>query len=256
MNKEIFNQSFTKEAVPEYLCPHCCSGVLRVDGEFFSHEPKASAALHSEDWWEVDHVELFFKCTLKCSSCADLVFVVGSGSVSEVYDEAPDGEWHRDYIEYYRPSFFHPPLQLVSYPAKAPENVVSPLDVAGALFFSSPSSCCNSIRASAEEVLTHLGVEVREADDRFIPFAKRIKLLGPEQESIKHLFDAIRWLGNHGSHPGNEVEQEDALHALEIMEFLLEEVYGSRKQDIAALAAAINASKGPVGKFFKPGNPA
>jgi hypothetical protein len=250
VEKEILKTAFAAGEIPEYKCPHCYKGVLRLDGEFNSHETVASAAVHGEDWWEPEHIELLFNCSLKCSTCADLVFVVGNGVVEEEYEVDENGEWSRDWNSYYRPAFFHPPLQLIDYPAKAPKDVVAPLAVAGALFFSSPASCCNSIRASAEQILTHLGVQVK-ADDKFISFGNRINLIPDDKESTKNLFNAIRWIGNHGSHPGNEIEAEDALHALEIMEFLLEEVFGDRKQALEALAAAINDRKGPVGRLFR-----
>lgn len=253
MEKEIFEKPFTKGAVPEYKCPHCSKGVLRIDGDFLCRETRASYASRDEDWWEPEYIVLQFNCTLKCSSCSDLVNAVGYGWVEEEFDVGADGEWVRDYIQYYRPNFFQPPLQLISYPVKAPQEVVAPLSMASALFFASPSSCCNAIRTSAEQILTHLSVAVKNDKGEYISFGNRIKLLGEERESEKILFNAIRWIGNHGSHPGEEVETEDALHALEIMEFLLDEVYGSRKQEIAELAAAINYKKGPVGRWFKLG---
>nr|WP_288356202.1 DUF4145 domain-containing protein [uncultured Pseudomonas sp.] len=250
MEKEILQGAFVRDAIPEYKCPHCSKGGLRLFGDFTSHETELSASIHSEDWWDPEYIRMLFSCTLKCTSCADIVFVVGNGLVEEEYNVDHNGEWSKDWVEYYRPSFFHPGLQLISYPSKTPQEVIAPLSTASALFFSSPSACCNSIRASAEQVLTHLGIGVKSGDD-FVSFGSRINMIPKEQESTKNLFNAIRWLGNHGSHPGSEVEAEDALHAFEIMEFLLEEVYGSRKQELEALAAAINDRKGPVGRLYR-----
>ncbi|MGN2430288.1 DUF4145 domain-containing protein [Pseudomonas syringae] len=250
MDKEILKKAFTESTVPEYKCPRCYKGYLRLEGEFNGLETEGSAAVHNEEWWEPEYIELIFNCTLKCGIRSELVFVVGNGVVEEEYEVDEHGEWSRDWTSYYRPTFFHPALHLIDYPARAPKEVVSPLSTAAAMFFSSPASSCNAIRASAEEVLTHLGIAVK-TEEKFISFGNRINLLPEEQASTKNLFNAIRWIGNHGSHPGNEIEFEDALHALEIMEYLLEEVFGDRKQALEALAAAINDRKGPVGRLFK-----
>lgn len=250
MDKEILTQAFTNDAIPEYKCPHCAKGVFRLHGEFKSQETEVSSKCHGEDWWEIECVELLFSCAMKCSSCFEIVFVVGNGVVEEEHDIDERGEWKREWVSYYRPVFFHPPLRLIAYPHKAPKNVTSPLNIAGALFFSSPALCANAIRASAEEILTWLGVPTKKRN-KFISFGDRLGLLPAEQISVKELFDAIRWIGNHGSHPGSEVMPEDAIHALEIMEFLLEEVYGERKKELKELAAAINSHKGPLGRLYR-----
>ena len=252
MNKSILKGAFTESAIFEYKCPHCYNGVLRLHEKFNYHESEASKSQHAEEWWDPEYVALTFHCTLKCSTCKELVFMVGNGVVEEDHDVDEDGNWTRNWESYYSPTYFHPPLQLIDYPPKAPSDVVTHLTAASALYFTSPSSCCNSIRAAAELVLSALGVPVKE-DEKWMSFGNRINLLGEEQTSTKELFNAIRWIGNHGSHPGNEIEYDDAMHALEIMEFLLEEVYGERKQALKELAAAINDRKGPVGRLHRLG---
>ncbi|MDP9518786.1 DUF4145 domain-containing protein [Pseudomonas protegens] len=248
MNKEILKGAFTSNNLPEYKCPHCYAGLLRIDGEFNSKETEASRASHNEDWWEPEHIVLVFSCTLKCTTCSELVFMVGNGVVETDYDVDEHGEWTREYSSFFRPVFFHPALQLIDYPSKAPHEVTVPLATASSLYFSSPASCCNSIRIAAEKILT--GLEVPEKDgDKFISFGNRMQLLPDERNSVRELFSAIRWLGNHGSHPGNEVDFDDALHAFEITEYLLEEVYGERKQALKKLADAINDRKGPVSRL-------
>ena len=255
MDEKILKSAFTKSAIHRYTCPYCYKGELRLEGDFNSKETVASKSQHNEEYWDVEFVQLIFSCTLKCVSCGELVFVVGDGSVEEEYYEQPDGDWDRDYVEYYRPSFFHPALQIIDLPAAAPENVVSPLRTAFASYFSSPASCCNSIRAAAEEILTTLGVPTQpETGEGYLSFGRRIQLLGEENQSVRALFDAVRWLGNYGSHPGTQVEFQDALNALEIMELLLEEVYSDRKRKIQELAAAINSRKGPVSRLPRTGS--
>lgn len=252
MNKELLKGAFTSKKIPEYKCPHCYAGLLRIDGDFNSKETEASRAEHKEDWWDPENIILMFSCTLKCTTCSELVFVVGNGVVEEEYVVDENGDWTREYDSFFRPAYFHPALQLIDYPSKAPHEVTSPLGTASALYFSSPASCCNSIRNAAEKILTELGVPEKDGD-KFISFGNRMQLLPEAQNPVRELFSAIRWLGNHGSHPGNEVEFDDALHAFEITEYLLEEVYGERKQALKKLADAINDRKGPVSRLQRIG---
>lgn len=250
MNKEILSGAFTSTNIFEYKCPHCYAGVLRLEGDFKSEETQASEAIRHEDWWEPEMITLVFNMTLKCTTCRELVFVVGSGVVQEIMGVDDAGEWYQDYVEYYTPAYFYPALQLIDYPARTPLGVTTSLKMASSLFFTSPAACCNNVRISAEQVLDSLGVPQKE-NDKYISFGNRIKALPEEQKAIKELFSALRWLGNHGSHPGEEIEPDDALHALELTEYLLEEVYGDRKENLRKLAEAINNRKGPLGRLHK-----
>lgn len=255
MDKKILKSVFTSNSIHRYTCPYCNKGELRLEGNFNSQETIASKAEHGKDYWEPEFVRLIFSCTLKCSSCDELVFMVGDGFVEEEHFEHPDGGWDRGYAEYYRPSYFHPVLQLIEFPANSPEEVIAPLKTAFASYFSSPASSCNSIRTAAEEVLTTLGVPRQpESGEGYLSFGRRIQMLGEDNQSVRALFDAIRWLGNYGSHPGTQVEFEDALNALEIMELLLEEVYSDRKRKIQDLAAAINSLRGPISRLPRTGS--
>lgn len=254
MDKEVLLSAFTKGQIHRYACPYCSKGELSLEGEFNSKETVASIAEHDTDYWDPDFIRLIFSCTLQCIMCKERVFVVGDGYVNEEYEVDQHGGWDRDFIEYFQPAYFHPPLQLIEVPASTPEKVSGHLTTAFASFFSSPAICCSSIRSAGEEILTALDVPLHhEADSRYLPFAQRIKNLGEERESVRKLFDAIRWLGNFGSHSGSQLESGDALSAFKIMELLLEEIFSDRKKKIQELADAINSNKGPISRLPRAG---
>lgn len=249
MNKELYIQSFNANAVRPYRCPSCSTGILKLHGELSSEESVETRGLHGEEWFEVDHIQLNFSCTLRCGNCEESVFVVGEGRVSEFYydDESSSNGWGREIIESYTPKFFQPPLQMIDYAANTPEDVVLSLRKASSAYFSNPSACCNNIRIAAEEILTSLGIpEVRVESGERLTFKRRIDLLPADRQQATVLFDALRWLGNHGSHPGDAIGNEQALQAFEIMELLLEELFSNRRRELRELAAAINNAKGPV----------
>ncbi|MBP5119588.1 DUF4145 domain-containing protein [Pseudomonas protegens] len=240
---------FQSGAVHEYQCPSCCAGVLKLYGDLISKELVETKKLHSEEWFEVDFIKLGFSCVLRCVNCEENVFVVGEGRVIEACydDESMPNGWGRDYIELFTPTFFQPPLQLINYASGTPEKVMFSLRNASALYFSNPSACCNNIRIAAEEVLNSLGVpESSSHNKRRLSFKDRIDLLPVKHQETIRLFDAIRWLGNHGSHPGDGIKKEHALQAFEIMEMLLEDLFSSRRSDVHALVLAITKAKGPI----------
>lgn len=251
MNKELYLRGFQSDAIHAYRCPACGVGLLRLHGELLHEESVETKKLHAEDWFEADHVRLNFSCTLRCANCEEKVFVVGEGSVTEHYyeDENEPCGWGRNVIESFTPTFFQPPLQLIDYASGTPEDVVLSLGKASAVYFSNPSACCNNIRIAAEEILNSLEVPERSnGNGARLSFKLRIDLLPVERKQANVLFDALRWLGNHGSHAGGGITKEQALEAFEIMELLLEEVFSNRRRELRELALAINSAKGPIQK--------
>lgn len=248
MDKELLQGAFKRGEIPEYKCPHCHKGVLREEGELRAVETEASKGKRREAWWEPEMIEGVFSLTLQCSKCSELVLALGSTFVDQSVDLDDEGELSMVYFEFLKPAYFQPSLRLIDYPAKTPKEVVASLNVAGSLYFSSSPSCCNQIRIAAENILTYLGIPEKDGES-FIPFGKRIQQLPDDQKSVKALFSAIRWLGNHSSHPSAEIQPGTALHALEMTEFLLEEIFGERRAALEKLADAINESKGPVGRL-------
>lgn len=249
MNKELYLHGFQSNAVHAYRCPACSLDTLKLQGDFLSEESIDTKRLHEEEWFEVEHVRLNFACTLRCVNCEEKVFVVGEGRLREHYyedDKKPNG-WGRDVIESFTPTFFQSPLQLIEYASDTPEDVVFALGKASAVYFSNPSACCNNIRIAAEDILSSLGVPERlDGNGVRLSFKNRIDRLPVERQHANVLFDALRWLGNHGSHAGGAITKEQALEAFEIMELLLEEVFSNRRRELRELALAINNAKGPI----------
>lgn len=249
MNRELYLRGFQSDAIHAYRCPTCGVGILKLHGELSHEESVETKKLHAEEWFEVDHVRLNFACTLRCTSCEEKVFVVGEGSVTEhcYEDENLPNGWGSDVIKSFTPTFFQPPLQLIDYASDTPEDVVLSLVKASAVYFSNPSACCNNIRIAAEEVLSSLGVPERsDSNGARLSFKHRIDRLPVEREQANILFDALRWLGNHGSHAGAGITKEQALEAFELIELLLEEVFSNRRRELRELAQAINNAKGPI----------
>lgn len=247
LKRRQLEYGFTASSIPAYGCPHCEEGILQLDGKLESHETEASKK--AQDYgYDPDLVVLTFCGKLACSACSEIVFVTGTGGADFEHDIDENGEWTSNWVSYYNPRFFYPPLKFVTCPEKTPPLVKARIWSACEAFFCQPDSCCNSIRAAAEEVLTDLKIQLEKKGGGFLSFSDRINLLPAEREAVKALFNAVRWLGNHGSHSGSSLSRSDALDAFQVIDLLLEELYSERRLEVQELAKRINDAKGPVGK--------
>lgn len=247
LKRRQLEYAFTASTVPPYACPHCEAGILKLDGELESRHTEASKK--DQDYgFDPDLVEITFSGRLICTTCADVVFVTGAGGVEIEHGIDANGEWESKWVEYFNPRFFFPSLKLVNCPEKTPFSVKTRVWAACELYFCQPDSCCNSLRAAAEEILTDLKIDLKKSDGGYLRFSDRINKLPAEKDSVKALFDAIRWLGNHGSHSDSYLSRSDALDAFDVMNLLLEELYSETRLKARELAKRINDAKGPVGR--------
>ena len=56
--------------------------------------------------------------------------------------------------------------------------------------------------------------------------------------------NAIRWLGNDGTHSGYHIRRSDVIDGYNIFEHILVELYPEQKASIEALVERINSAKG------------
>jgi len=243
LKTEVFVKEFTQEGVPSYPCPSCGQSHLSVK-TFISENNGVTKRNKGTDEWEPEYDEYVFSLTLECGRCQETVLVSGDGYLDEEYDVDEYENWSRYWVAKYRPKYFFPSLKFIDFPAATPKEVKENIDAASALFYAHPTASCNTLRIAAEDVLTSLGVPEPAAGE-FISFGNRIKLL-PEDSTERTLLDAIRWLGNDGSHSKSLITHADAQDAFEVMNLLVEEVYSDRKKKIQELAKVINQHKGPV----------
>lgn len=92
--------------------------------------------------------------------------------------------------------------------------------------------------------MNSMGIK-RSTNGRFMSLGDRIKLV-PEKSTEHVLLDAIRWLGNDGSHSDSIINHSDVEQAFSIIELLVEELFSDRKVKVQEIAQLIRDQKGPV----------
>jgi Domain of unknown function (DUF4145) len=251
MDRKALKIPFTKGRAPDWMCPTCGKGVLRIKDESFHMDERAESRDHSHDAWEPEWITYVYSCLLYCTNdkCKEVIASSGSGSVDWSVSEDEHGEPEQICEDHFWPKYFDPPLRLIVIPPACPESVSGPVEESFRLFFASPSAAANSIRVSIEQLLTEL--KIRRFNRvkgklRFVSLHQRIALLPTQYSEIKDLILAIKWLGNSGSHSRDSVKLDDVMDAYEFLEHILEEIFGKKAKKLKALAKKVNTRKGPV----------
>lgn len=251
VDRKTFKLPFTKLAQPDWHCPTCQKGLLRiVDETFFEKERSYSEKAHGHDDWDPDWVSSVYSCLLECSndSCKEAVSSTGNGFIDWDIEDDVNGFQSQVYSSFYTPLFFNPHLQLIPIPQNTPDTVKTKLNNSFQLFFSSPSAASNNIRAAIESMLDSFSVNryrVSNGKRHLINLHQRIGLLPVKYDEFKDLLMAAKWLGNAGSHSGKELTSDDVMDAYEIIEYILSEIYDGKSKKIKTLANKVNKSKGP-----------
>lgn len=252
MDRRIYKLPFNKNKSPDWICPTCGNGALRIkDNTFHFEELTSSKNAHNHEAWEPEWIEYVYSCLLYCSNatCSEVVANNGIGTVDwySGYDhnDTPVQEWD----EIFSPRYFEPHLKLFEYPGETPIEIASEIDQSFSLFFSNPASASNHLRISLEHLLTFLKVkrqETKKGKRLFLSLHRRINLIPTKFEDLKCMLLAVKWLGNAGSHAKKEITSDDVLDAYEIMDVVLREIFEEKRKKAKALAKKINKKKGPI----------
>ncbi|MEW6039112.1 MAG: DUF4145 domain-containing protein [Pseudomonadota bacterium] len=252
MNRKLFKLPFREKHTPDWNCPTCEVGLLRVDANtFVSAETRSSKLAHDHEDWDPEWIQYRFSTMLRCTNdkCSDLVSLSGTGSVRYDVEFDHNGQPEDICADFFQPKYFEPPLKIIPIPEGCPRSVSEPLTVSFRLFFACPSAASNSVRIALEELLTELKIKryvTSNGKRSLLSLHRRIALLPSKFDELKEVFFAIKWLGNAGSHASGEVSTDDVLDTYELVSHLLDEVYASKSTKIKALAKKVNKKKGPA----------
>lgn len=237
MDRSLWTSALTKTWCPAWPCPVCQQGTLALVPKSLTYkETIESKNAHDHEGWDPEWIGYTFTVWAECRhlSCKQQFAIAGTGGVGPELTE--DGYQYEDYFS---PEICLPMPDMFAFPAKCPDAVQEELRAAFALFWSQPNACAGRIRVALECLMDYLGVQKRRRDAhgkyfdlslhaRIDAFAKSEPTTGPQ-------LMALKWFGNAGSHK-HKVNQNDLLHAFEIMEHALSEVIEQRSARVAKLA--------------------
>ncbi|MFE5258113.1 DUF4145 domain-containing protein [Streptomyces coelicoflavus] len=140
-------------------------------------------------------------------------------------------------------------------PDSCPAPVKDRVQDAARVIWADAGSAANRLRSAIEELLTAQKIPRTKLVTRRGPAQvkrrlrlstqARIEILRSKESEAADLLEAVKWIGNSGSHEGS-VTVEDVLNGVVLLEHALHTLYDRRAKDLAKIAKQINNRKGPV----------
>jgi hypothetical protein len=251
IEQKIYRNAYFAEELPNWICPVCKSGILRSNSKNLQViESTYSANRHHEEGWGYEDIYGGFIGKLLCENAQCKEAVVFSGRVDADINSRlnENGEWVNEVDRRIIPQYFNPPLELFPVKKTLPNDLQKIIVCAFGLFWHDASSCANKIRTAVEFVLDEKKIKKYPPRKRRnpIPLFQRIEIFERKNPDAAKLFNAIRFIGNAGSHSIDKVKKGDLLTAFEILERSLDIVYDHHPKKIAKLAKEIIKSRGPI----------
>lgn len=245
IDRALWKRSLSKNLAPAWPCPSCRDGKMRVKRETLHYEETAESRQkhYNEDFHEME-VVFAFSAILECTLCKEPVACGGDGGYAPDQYQDEDGYFVVDYKEEFYPKFFSQPMKIFSPPTKCPKSVKRSIEKSFNVFFCDPGAASNHVRQSAEEILTNAGIAPTDAKGKFVPLGTRIASFKAIDKDNADRVDALRWIGNFGSHPEN-ITMNDVFNAYDILEVLLEGLYVWHQKLVRNLVDKINTTKRP-----------
>lgn len=243
-NRDLWLESFDRNNIPALPCPSCRVGRLALDDETYSwRRLGTSDQFHSKFGYTPEEDYGRFVCQLVCSNgyCREVISV--AGDTEELLTAVSDDGNRYDTILY--PKIMLPGPPLMDIPEGTPVLAVEAIKQAFNAFWGDRGSAANRLRISVERIMDAHGIPKQDGG-KDLKLFRRIELFGEQNADSKDMLDALRHVGNLGSHDG-DVSREALLDAFEIYQEWLRNFYGKYPNRMRALTERLIATKGRYG---------
>jgi hypothetical protein len=246
MNRNLWSHiGFGKESWPGWPCSVCTTGTWTLR-DIKVEETGASKRQVNPPPWDFAGR---FRAVLRCNrgTCDEPAVMIGDVSVE--VDVGDQGE--QFYENWFAPTSVYPAPLLFLPPKKCPEAVQKELVRAFALFLPDPTAAGNALRATVEAILTDRGVPRTAISSKhrrqFLKLHDRIDAFSKTNPSVAEALMAVKWIGNEGSHEG-ALKRADVVDALEVIENVLDDLWGDKGKTLKRLIVSINKRRRPRSK--------
>ena len=245
VSRSLWKQSMTERYAPAWPCPTCRGGKLRLKPETLHYaETAASRQRHHEESWHITDYETAFSAMLECGRCAQIVSCCGNGGLDQFENRDEEGEFTVSESHFFRVKFFSLPMRILDIPRRYPSAVKECLIRSFFVFFCDHRAAANHIRQCAEEVISHAGVPSANSKGNFVPLSKRIEEFSKIDAENAERVDALRYIGNFGSHP-EKITMDNVCDAYDILEVTLEDLYVGHQRSVRDLVKRIIHDRRP-----------
>lgn len=257
INRDIwFINSFSyKEPQPPWPCPICHIGIIKGNKNTLKIEQSQATlkARRSFNYIGVNEAAEFrFAGFMVCenSRCRENIAVAGRGVLYATGTNIPvDIQYKGDRYSVYIPLHFEPALNVFIIPESCPLEIVCQIKKSFSHYFSDSNACANSIRTALELIMNEQGISNINSKGKLVSLAHRIEKFNSKNPDLKPLIEAVKWIGNAGSHT-EDVDKSDLLDGYELLNFVIEELYerGNLFLKMGQKADRINSTKKPLSK--------
>jgi hypothetical protein len=248
----IFN-SFYKDDYPYWVCPNCHKTTLKIipDSIVKGITPEAHK-YHEREGYRNENDEFIFSLMLKCSqsNCIQPVAVIGVGGYEQQYIDRLSGEW--DWFEFYRPKSFYPPIPAFTPCEQYPDKIKEQLQEISAHLPGHPQAAINALRTTLEIIMDYFEIP-RDDKGRYVSLDKRIKEIPENYSSLREGFEALKWLGNTGSHNLKPVDEKDIDGACHMLDDFLQRIFRGEVSHTETIER-LNRNHNPTLRKSKGGN--
>ena len=242
VDENLWNESFgalDPGSLPKWPCPSCGKNALELDKKKIIYIQNKNQYrpedFKKEDFEESIWLGIFktiatvyekfqyfqhkFVGFLTCKECGESVSFIGR---AEIPIELSGQHTYRTTQLY--PEYFSPPLHFFPLDKRYPVSIQQNLIRSFSFAFNDAASAASAIRQSIESLLDEVKIENEDDRGRRLSLFDRIQKLGGENKQHADLFDAIRFLGNEGSHSGR-VNRSDLIAAYVVVDHILDEIF-------------------------------
>ncbi|GAA2053411.1 DUF4145 domain-containing protein [Williamsia deligens] len=190
-----------------------------------------------QDWGDPTDIEAVFVGRLQCSRAKCQAVVAVSGLYGVQYADI-----RGSYTDVLRVRTLFLAVPLFETPPGTPGSVASELLRAAQHIWLDPGAAATSLRRSLEALLTEQGVPTQKGPC-LLRLHQRILLFRDMSPEVGDLVEAVKWVGNDGTHAsGSRMTADDVLDTAEMIEVALGVLYATNAA-IHARAARIVAAK-------------
>jgi hypothetical protein len=252
--RTIFKNAFQANNVPDWTCPTCQKGILKSDHKNIKiYESAFSLKERKLVAWKAEWINGIFLGLLKCSnsSCFETVIITGKYKNNETYSNGTANDKNEIIInQLLTPTSFNPPIDIFHINNEVPRQIFNEIKNAFNVYWLDSSSCANKIRTVVELIMDDMKVAktyIQAKKRKSYTLHKRIELFKIKKPEQADLLMAIKWIGNSGSHTGDNLTKDDILDSFEILEHVTNRLYETDSKRIAKLTKMINQRKRALG---------
>ncbi|MEP9390378.1 DUF4145 domain-containing protein [Mesorhizobium sp. KR9-304] len=236
-NRPLWVQYFDPDAIPDLPCPECRRGNLMLDKKnLLIKTPDHPDHIRNHPDWEPDWDNGIFTCVLVCGSkkCGSSVTMSGNYVWVPGYIAELDTDGFMPFLE---PKTMYPGSPLIEIPKQTPASVADAIKQSFVAYWGDRGAAANRLRISVERIMDEESIPAKGT------LFDRIELFGKKHTAEKDTLDALRKVGNLGSHDG-EVSREALLDAYEAYQYWLSNFYEAYPKHIAGIVKKLNSTKG------------